>query len=171
MADPNNPENPSGEQALEGEARVDGILLGVSGTITDRWSVYANYAHLDSEVLQGASDLEAAAGRDYTKGDPLLNAPENAVSLWTTFDITRQWQVGFGSTWQADNTVQQHSATYLTGELAKSPDYWVHRAMVAYRVNRSLGLQLNVNNLDDKEYYTRIRNNAGRRRVTAGNTR
>jgi catecholate siderophore receptor len=158
VADP-DPLNPTGEQALDGRARVDGILLGVTGLITDRWSVYANYAHLDSEVLQGVSDYSSGLDQDYTKGDPLVNTPENSLSVWTTYDITRQWQVGYGATWQADNYVQQHSATYLSGALQQSPDYWVHRAMVAWRVNRNLDLQLNVNNLTDKEYYTRIRNN------------
>ena len=31
--------------------------------------------------------------------------------------------------------------------------------MVGYQVNERIGLQLNINNLLDKEYYTRIRNN------------
>ncbi len=158
VADP-DPLNPTGEQALDGRARVDGILLGVSGTINERWSVHANYAHLDSEVLQGASDYSAGLGEDYTRGDPLLNTPEDSLSLWTTWDITRAWQVGYGATWQAGNTVQQHSASHPAGPLAESPDYWVHRAMVAWRVKRGFDLQFNVNNLADKEYYTRIRNN------------
>ena len=33
----------------------------------------------------------------------------------------------------------------------------MHRAMVAYKVNRSLRLQLNVTNLFDEEYLTRVR--------------
>jgi catecholate siderophore receptor len=159
VADPLNPANPSAEQVLDGRARVDGLTLGVTGAITEHWSIFANYTYLDSKVVQGASDFESSAGRDYTKGDPLLNTPETALSLWTTYDITRQWQVGYGATYQADNYVQQHSATYASGRLAKSPDYWVQRAMVTYRVNRDFSLQFNVNNLADKEYYTRIRNN------------
>ena len=158
VADP-DPLNPTGEQALDGRARVDGIALGVSGLISDQWSVFANYTHLKSEVLQGVSDFVAGNGQDYTKGDPLVNTPENSLSLWTAYDITRQWQVGYGATWQADNYVQQHSATYPTGALLKSDDYWVHRAMVAFRVDRNLTFQFNVNNLTDKEYYQRIRNN------------
>jgi catecholate siderophore receptor len=31
--------------------------------------------------------------------------------------------------------------------------------MAAYRFSKSLDVQLNINNLFDKEYYTRIRNN------------
>ena len=43
--------------------------------------------------------------------------------------------------------------------LYKSPGYVTHRAMVGYEVSERLGLQLNITNLTDKEYYTRIRNN------------
>ena len=37
--------------------------------------------------------------------------------------------------------------------------YTTHRAMVGYEVNKQLSLQLNANNLFDKEYYIRVRNN------------
>jgi catecholate siderophore receptor len=37
--------------------------------------------------------------------------------------------------------------------------YTTHRAMVGYKVNDSLSLQLNASNLFDKEYYVRVRNN------------
>ncbi|MBN8482661.1 MAG: TonB-dependent siderophore receptor [Xanthomonadales bacterium] len=158
VADP-DPLNPTGEQALDGRARVDGITLGVSGRITDHWSVYANYTRLDSEVLQGVSDYVAGNGQDYTRGDRLTNTPENAMSLWTTYDITGQWQVGYGATYQGKIWLTQHSATNLDGPLVTAPSYWTHRAMVAFNINRNLGLQFNVNNLTDKEYYTRIRNN------------
>ena len=40
--------------------------------------------------------------------------------------------------------------------------------MVAYEVNEQLSLQLNANNLFDKEYYTRVRNNGW---ATPGDTR
>jgi len=33
----------------------------------------------------------------------------------------------------------------------------MHRAMVAYKVNKHLRLQLNVTNLFDEEYLTRVR--------------
>lgn len=159
VADPGNPNNPAGEQALEGQARVDGILLGASGQLADNWAVYANYTYLDSEVLQGASDLEAAAGRDYTRGDDLLTVPKHALNIWTTLDVG-QWQFGYGINYQGEYYLSQHGATNLNGPLAKAPDYWVHRAMVAWNVNRDLRLQLNVNNLFDKEYYSRIRTQA-----------
>ncbi|UXI67160.1 TonB-dependent receptor [Tahibacter amnicola] len=157
--DPGNEANPSGEQQLDGRARVDGVILGVSGMVTDKWAVYANYTYLDSEVLQGASDFAASAGRDYTRGDDLLSVPEHAFNLWTTMDVG-SWQFGYGASYQGDFYVGQHSATNIAGVLPKSDAYWLHRAMVAWNVNQDFRLQLNVNNLFDKTYYTRIRTNA-----------
>lgn len=159
VSDPGNPSNPTGAQQLDGRARVDGAMLGVSGLITDHWAVYANYAYLDSEVLQGVSDRQAGLGLDYTKGDRLLNVPEHSFSLWTTYDLSPKWQIGYGATYQGKIWLTQHSATNLNGPLVTGDSYWTHRAMVNYKINRHAALQLNVSNLADEEYYTRIRNN------------
>jgi catecholate siderophore receptor len=96
VTDPGN-RNPSGQQTLDGSARVDALILGVSGLITDDWSIFANYTFLDSEVLQGASDFITEQGGDYTRGDPLLNVPRNAASLWTTWDAMEGLQLGYAS--------------------------------------------------------------------------
>ena len=159
VSDPGNPSNPTGAQQLDGRARVDGAMLGVSGLITDHWAVYANYAYLDSEVLQGVSDRQAGLGLDYAKGDRLLNVPEHSFSLWTTYDLSPKWQIGYGATYQGKIWLTQHSATNLNGALVTADSYWTHRAMVNYKINRNAALQLNVSNLADEEYYTRIRNN------------
>lgn len=159
VADLDNPANLSGLQQLDGQARVDGVMLGLSGLITDQWAVYANYAFLDSEVLQGVSDRQAGLGQDYTKGDRLTNVPEHSFSLWTTYDLSPKWQIGYGATYQGKIWLTQHSATNLNGPLTTYGSYWTHRAMVNYKISRSASLQLNVNNLSDEEYFTRIRNN------------
>lgn len=159
VADPGNPDNPSGQQQLDGEARVDGVLLGVSGNLTKHWAIYANYTYLQSEVLQGVSNRQSGQGLDYTRGDDLVSVPKHAFNAWTTLDVG-QWQFGYGLNYQGTYYLNQHSATNVNGPLAKADDYWTHRAMAAWNVNRDLRLQLNVNNLFDKEYYTRIRTSA-----------
>ncbi len=159
VTDPGNPDNPSGLQQLDGEARVDALLLGASGLISERWAVYANYSYLDSEVRQGASDRQAEQGLDYTRGDRLLQVPEHAFNLWTTFDLNSQWQFGYGITHQGRIWLTQHSATNLDGALVSADGYSVHRLAATYRVHRQLSLQLNANNLLDSEYETRVRNN------------
>ncbi|MGJ7903789.1 TonB-dependent receptor [Lysobacter sp. 1R34A] len=159
VADLDNPANLSGLQQLDGSARVDGVMLGLSGLISDQWAVYANYAFLDSEVLQGVSDRQAGLGLDYTRGDRLTQVPEHAFSLWTTYDISPRWQVGYGATYQGKIWLNQHSATNVAGPLTTYGSYWTHRAMVNYKINRQASLQLNINNLTDEEYFTRIRHN------------
>src|SRR5690606_39954144 len=44
---------------LDGKQRVDGIELGVSGKLTERWDVFANYTVLSSEILK-AADADVA---------------------------------------------------------------------------------------------------------------
>jgi catecholate siderophore receptor len=153
VPDVGNPDNPSGQQQLDGEARVDGVSLGVAGNITKQWSVFANYAYLDSEVLQSVSDfVRQSTGIDAQKGNPLTNTPKNSASLWTAYVLDR-WTFGYGATYQGKAYLNN------TVPLFQADDYWVHRLMAAYQFNRSLGLQLNINNVTDKEYYSRIRNN------------
>ena len=157
VADPGNPDNPSGQMSLDGKARVDGLLLGATGNLSEHWAVYANYAHLKSKVLQGASNFVAGQGGDYSKGDPLLSTPENSLSLWTTYDVSRALQIGYGATYVGSYNVSQHSATNLHGPLNEVDAYRLQRAMVAYKFNRHFSLQLNVNNLFNEKYLTRVR--------------
>lgn len=150
----NDPTNLSGTQSLDGKARADGVALGLSGAITDKWKVFANYTYLDTRVLRSASDFTlASTGFDAQKGEPLPFTPKHAASLWTVYDLPYDFQVGYGITAQ--------SKQYLVSAAGAptAPGYAVQRAMLGYKVNKQLNLQLNVNNLFDKEYLTRIRNN------------
>jgi catecholate siderophore receptor len=155
------PENPTGEQVLDGSARVDAVLLGVAGRLRDNWSIFANYTFLDSKVLQGAADSLASAGQDFTRGDPLPNTPRHAASLWSTWDVRRGLQLGYGLTWQGEVFTSQHTAPTgafpVGSSLPTAGGYVVHRAMASYSVARNIQLQLNVNNLLDKQYLTRVR--------------
>ena len=165
VADPGNPLNPSGEQQLDGRARVDGVALGIAGTLMPRWQVFANYTYLDSEVVRGVSAFcvanpsvacgNSANDRDPFAGNPLTNTPKHSGSVWTTYDIG-DWTFGYGATYQGEFIVQNNS---LDGrQLFYTDDYWVHRAMIGVALNDRLDLQLNINNLLDDTYYTRIRN-------------
>lgn len=155
VADPLNPDNPSGEQQLDGQARVDGVTLGAAGQLTDAWSVFANVTWLDSEVLQGISDYDKNRGVvDPLAGRPLSGTPERSGSVWTTYELS-QWTFGYGITYQGGYEWYNASGG-ATGDIK---GYTTHRAMVAYDINERLTLQLNANNLFDKEYYLRVRNN------------
>jgi catecholate siderophore receptor len=165
LPDP-DPANVSGVQVLDGRSRVDGVALGAAGRLADHWSIFANYTFLDSEVLQSVSnfclDNPGAEGcgnsvedPDPAKGNALPNAPRHSASLWTAYELGA-WTFGYGATYQgafhphADNAESD----------IETPSYVVHNAMVGYQINDRIGLQLNLKNLDDKEYYHSIRNTA-----------
>lgn len=142
VADP-DPANASGQQSLDGRARVDGITLGAAGNITREWAVFANYAYLDSEVLSGVSDYCAAnpnnriviiagvptavnaADRacsnstffpDPTRGNALTSVPKHSGSLWTTYALDN-WTFGYGLTYQGRYITQNSSLPTVAGTI------------------------------------------------------
>jgi catecholate siderophore receptor len=166
------------EEQLDGQSRVDGVALGASGMINDRWSVFANYMYLDGEVLQGVSNFclanPGASGcalggnNNLIAGDPLANTPGHSFSLWSTYETSFGVLLGYGASYQGEISFNRASNT---APLFSTDPYWVHRAMAAYEFSENLALQLNVNNLLDEEYYERIRNNTTNGWATPGPTR
>lgn len=133
---------------LDGKQRVDGIELGLAGKPTEHWDIFANYTFLDSEILK------AAPNDDAQEGQALANSPPRSFSLWSTYDVTQELQLGYGMQYMSERNVSASSTE-------KVDDYWVHSAMAAYQVSDSLDLQLNVRNLFNEEYYDRVRTSTG----------
>lgn len=162
------------DQQLDGHSRVDGIALGASGHITSAWSVTANYTHLNSKLLQSISDSCIAAPRaaclnsalfpDPARNAALNQTPADSGSLYTAYTFPFHLTVGYGATYQGRFAINlpviAANATALTPVLY-SRSYLVHNLTVAYDINRKIALQLNIKNLGDKLYYTRIRANNG----------
>jgi catecholate siderophore receptor len=149
-ADPTVP-----EQQVDGSARVDGVALGVAGTITPEWLVFANYTYLDSKVIRSIPRIDISRGIvDPQAGNPMVQTPKHAMSFWTTYQLPHNIQVGYGFT--------QQSKIYVTSAapLVAAPGYWIHRAMISYAPTENLSVQLNASNLFNKLYLTRVRFNA-----------
>ncbi|TCP37105.1 TonB-dependent receptor [Sphingomonas sp. BK235] len=156
-------------QVLDGRSRVNGIALGISGSITPAWTIFANYTYLDSEVRQSVSDFclrapgSAGCGNSLANPDPqrgfaLVQTPKHSGSLFTTYKLPFGLELGYGLTYQGRFT------TYVPGlASAAAPlvdDYLIHRAYVGYTFRDDMTLQLNVQNLTDEKYLTNVRNNA-----------
>ncbi|WP_137887275.1 TonB-dependent siderophore receptor [Pseudomonas sp. 2FE] len=142
---------------LEGVQRVDGIELGVSGKITDKWQAFATYTQLSSEIVKaGASVADQAQ-----EGQALANTPPRSFSLWNTYQLPADFELGYGVQFVDERNVANAGT-------AKVDSYWVHGAMLGYQASKELGLQLNVNNLFDEEYYDRLRTSVGTNATTGG---
>lgn len=140
--------NPTTEELeLAGEQRVQGVEIGLTGEITEQWKVFANYTLLDSEVTNSIAKPD-------TIGNKLGNTPRNSANLWTTYEVLPGVELGYGAQYIGSRTV-------ATDVPEKIDSYIVHNAMASYQVNDALSMQLNVNNLFDKEYAERVRGRAG----------
>ena len=138
-----------------GESRVDGFELGLNGNITDKWAVSAGYSYLDSELVDaGFTNIETDRNKpaiyapSKNNGKQVQNVAKNSATLWTTYQILPQLQIGAGAIamdkvyGNADNT------KYV-------PGYVRYDAMARYNVNKNVNVQLNINNLSDVRYFSR----------------
>ncbi|MFW6574783.1 TonB-dependent receptor [Acinetobacter baumannii] len=133
-----------------GETRVDGIELGANGNITEKWAVSAGYTYLDSEIVDGgyAKDSNGNYVPSPTNGNQVQNVAKNSATLWTTYKVLPQVTVGAGAV----------AMDKVFGDAANTkyvPGYVRYDAMARYNVNKNVDLQLNINNLSDKRYFTK----------------
>lgn len=127
---------------ITGEQRVDGFELGAAGSITDEWNVFGGYTFLDSEVIKSKDPAEV--------GRKMSNTPRHSFSLWTTYQLPWNVEVGAGAVYVGDR------ANRSSGSVATAPGYWVGDAMVAYSPSQHFTLRLNIYNLTDEEYVDRV---------------
>jgi catecholate siderophore receptor len=147
--DPTSP-----EQVLDGESRVKGIEIGATGQVTQEFSIYFTYAYLDSEIRQSISDEQQEAGTvDTQKGHALPATPMNSGNIWMTYALPRGFELGYGAQYVGE---WHQNAT----DPYKIEDFWLQNALIGYRVNRNFHVRLNVNNLANETYFTRVRGNA-----------
>ena len=123
-----------------GKTRVQGVELSASGKITDKWQVFAGYAYMHSEQVDGGPLNRA------TDGNQLPNTPKNSASLWTTYQVTPKLTIG-GGAFYVDDVFGNVANTTLVGSYVR------YDAMAAYKLTKNVDLQLNVQNLTDETYY------------------
>ncbi|MEN4983353.1 TonB-dependent siderophore receptor [Acinetobacter modestus] len=136
-----------------GKTRVDGIELGVNGNITEKWAVSAGYTYLDSELVDGGyTNVGSTAAPVYqanpSNGNQVQNVAKNSATLWTTYQVLPVLTLGAGAV----------AMDKVYGDAANTkwvPGYVRYDAMARYNVNKNVDLQLNVNNLSDKRYFTK----------------
>lgn len=142
------PEDPP--TVLEGEQRVQGFEIGVAGSITDHWKVFGGYTYLDSEVRKTNTFTTLPDGSMVSQeGNKLPQTPEHSFSLWTTYSLPWEIEVGAG----AQYVGSRYSST---DNLREAPDYWLFDAMISKQITKNIKAQINVYNLGDEKYIDRV---------------
>ena len=134
------------EQA--GEAEVQGLELGVSGNVTDKWQVFGGYTWMESELTEGAYN-------NANVGDSLANTPEHSASLFTTYRVMPQLSLGGGVYYVSKSFGGNQGGAGGGGNRIYAPAYTRVDLFAAYDINDRAALQLNVQNAGDEEYISR----------------
>ncbi len=128
--------------AQSGSTRVKGVELSANGSVTENFNLIAGYSYLDAVVTSGGLNDEA--------GHHVPNTPPNTFSLWSTYRPISAVTVG-GGAYYRDKQIGY----------AGPPDeyidaYWRFDAMGKWQIDPHVSVQLNVQNLFDKLYYSKI---------------
>jgi catecholate siderophore receptor len=150
-----------GVYAQAGEVEVQGIELGISGSITPKWQVFGGYTYMDSELVRGACTVDTTVTPNVCRpslvaGDRLGNTPEHSASLFTTYRALPRLSVGGGVYYVGDNFAgnSQASAGGGTNKIF-TPAYTRVDLFASYDLSSRATLQLNVQNANDEKYYAR----------------
>jgi len=135
-----DPDDPTVQQ-LPFDQHVKGIELGFNGYVTDSWEVTANYTHLNDKITKTSDPL--------AQGKYAPNTPHDAFNFWTTVEPTPAWVFGGGFTAISHRYADSENS-------AGVPAFVVFNAMTSFAVNPHFKLQLNLNNVTNKLYFTSI---------------
>lgn len=120
---------------------VDGVTskgfeFEVDGEINEDWGI--NF---------GVANFEAKDG----KGEKVVTTSSRTTSnLFVKYNINDQWNLGTGLNYRS----KTYSGTGVNR--IEQDDLWLASLMVGYKIDQNFGMQLNIDNLFDKEYFDGI---------------
>ena len=147
VTDPNN----ANLQILVDGQETKGIELGITGDITDKWSIIGGVAFQDGEVTK----QQSSGANAILKGTELGQTPDRTLSLWNKYEINDMWAVAFGVVSTSDRYALSPTATQST----LLPGYTRYDAAIYGKFSDKLRLQVNLENLTNKEYALFAHNN------------
>jgi catecholate siderophore receptor len=150
VADPNDP---TVSHLVDGQ-RTRGVEIGVNGDLTEHWSILGAYAYQDGEITQSLSATALA-------GATLANLPKNSFSLWNRYQATPRLGMGVGLIYRSDIFAATDNTVIL-------PSYFRVDGAVYFNLTSRFGMQVNLENLFDEDYYLFAHNNNN---ITPGSPR
>ncbi|MGE3397266.1 MAG: TonB-dependent receptor [Sphingomonas sp.] len=134
-----NPTDPA--VLFNGTQRARGFELNFVGQLAPGWNMLAGYTYLDAEIRTSAVPSEI--------GQPLDNSPRHSAALWTSYQITPEFQIGGGI---------QHVGSRLSGRpvgffTVRVPAYTVGDLFAEYRFSPNARVRVNVMNVTNEYYF------------------
>ena len=118
------------------DSEITGFELQLQGQVVDNWFVLAGYSLLNGEQVN----------RSGPTGRRPRELPENMFSIWNSFQVTDQFGLGFGLTYQDSSFINNGNSAIL-------PAFSRIDAAAYYEVSDSFRVQVNVENVTDELYF------------------
>ena len=142
-----------------GKKAINGLELSATGQITDSWNVSAGYTYMDSELKDNGFVCGVTVPRGQpcpagqyivspNNGNMFPNTPKHAATLWTTYALPFGLTIGGGASYVDKQYGDAANTKWI-------PSYTRWDAMIGYAIQDNISLQLNVQNLTDKTYFTK----------------
>jgi catecholate siderophore receptor len=138
--DPNDPTR----IVQTGSQRTNGYELGMTGAVTNRWSIVGGYAYQDAFITHDTTAARAGA--------LVAQVPHHTFSLWNHLRVWKGLSTGFGIIHRSDMFAAIDNTVVL-------PGYTRADAALFYSIGEHWSLQANVQNLFDTRYYLNADNN------------
>jgi len=139
-----DPAMPAQTILVDGQ-RVKGVELSATGKITRAWSVTGGYAFADSAITKSQSGTIKA-------GNETNQTPRHTFSLWNRYDLNDRYGVALGFVSRSRMFAQDDNTVKL-------PGYGRVDAAAFFNASKNLQLQLNIENLLNRDYYVNAHNN------------
>ncbi|MCJ2373525.1 TonB-dependent siderophore receptor [Pseudomonas sp. RGM 3321] len=138
------PTGVTGISEAAGKVGSQGVELDVTGRIAERWDMIGTYAYTHTEVLDDPSN----------KGNRLSQAPKHTASLYLTHHLQipsglGDWHAGGGARYVGERAGDDANTFYMSSYTVADAFLRWDVPMAGYKTR----LQLNVDNLFDKQYY------------------
>lgn len=137
-------------QVLDGRQRVDGIELGLTGNVTDRWNILTGYTLLDSRIIESNGFTIVNGIRINEIGRRFINTPRNSFNLYSTYRLPfKNISIGGGARF-----VGLRYANTINTRFVDS--YWLYEATASYQITKHIDIRVNGYNLGNKYYFDRV---------------
>jgi catecholate siderophore receptor len=128
-----------------------GAELGIAGKMSDRWSIFGGYSYQDGELTKSMK----IGSSTYLAGTSLGQTPNYTFSLWNRYDFNESWGVALGVVSRS----QMYALTPTSTASTILPGYARLDAAIFWKPSSKIQMQLNVENLMDKDYVASAHNN------------
>ena len=138
------PTGVTGVSEAAGKVGSRGVELDVTGRIAERWDMIGTYAYTHTEVLDDPSN----------EGNRLSQAPKHTASLYLTHHLQvpsglGDWHAGGGARYVGERAGDDANSFYMSSYTVADAFLRWDVPMAGYKTR----LQLNVDNLFDRQYY------------------